>query len=552
LSIAALGLNSSAIGAIADPIFVKPLDSTTSVAAYSFRRLRSAYRGSAIQLRRSSDNHLMNIGFTLNGNFDRATATQFCAATQCFVSRFYDQSGSANTLTQTINANQPRYVPTGSANGRPVARWCASCGMKAADSLTYKKTLIHGFMVVKIGLPAPSSSPNFLIVGYPHAATSDLTDMTWGLSNQGYADILQFQIYGPGGYNNGSENPYGFGAAYRGRLFQYDFNTSERTLKYNTKPFLDGTDATITYANAVGLHVGMDAKGTSNMLNGEFSELILYGTTQIMRDVISKNQTSYWGIANPPTQVKTSDGYNWTPVYTGNFGGSGGPLAGKYVRINGRDYFTESAWDRYSLWQGLNVATGRDLTRFEVRRGDVDNITGAERSELDGAASASWPADTTVQISYAVLVEPGARIANSAWLSLGQFHYDIGVYPPTSFSIDFANDQWHVDIDGAAYPLQVYSSSPVSRNIWYDFFIEQKISSTGKADVLKVWINRVNVVNLSGSLFPHGRQGGYWKYGIYRGYTVNETLAVRYANVELVNKATTDLSNRIAVPLSHP
>jgi Polysaccharide lyase/Alpha-L-arabinofuranosidase B, catalytic len=529
----------------------KPLDTTTATAAYSFRQLKSAYQGSAVQLRRELDNQLADIGF-VNGNFDSTRAVNFCAATACFVSRFYDQSGNANTLEQTVNANQPRYVASGSPNGFPVARWCATCGMKAADSPTYKTPDVHGFMVVKIGLPSPSGSPTFMIVGYPRSATSDLTDLTWGISNQGYADVLQFQIYGPGGYNNGSENPYGFGAAYRGQLFQYDFDTANRILKYNTTLFLDGSDGTVNYANPVGLVVGMDANGQSNMVNGEFSELILFGSTQITRDTISRNQSAYWGIANLPAEVITADGYRWTPFYTGNFGGAGGPLAGKLVNINGRKYFSESAWDKYSIWQAQNVATGRDLMRFEVRRGDVDNITGAERSELDGAAEASWRTDTTVQISYAVLVEPGAVIADASWLSLGQFHYDNAVYPPTSFSIDLANDVWRVMIDGAANPVSVYSSVPMLRNKWYDFFVEQKISSTGAADLLKVWIDGVNVVDLSGNLFPHGRQGGYWKYGIYRGYTVIEPLAVRYSNMEVADKAVTDLGNRIASPLPHP
>jgi len=536
---------------VSQAISAKPLDNSTAVAAYSFRLLRTGYHGFAAQLRRESDNGLSDIGFTAAGDFDAASAVAFCATTRCHIERFYDQSGNTNTLEQTVNANQPVYVAAGSTTGRPVARWCATCGMHAADSATYKTAVVHGFMVVKIGLPEPVTTPLVMLVGYPHTATSDVGDLTWGLSNQG-ADILQFQVYGPGGYNNGSENPYGFGAVYRGQLYQYDFDTAGRNIKYNTTLFWAGTDASVVYANPVGLYVGMDAKGGSNMTHGDFAELILYGQTQAGGDGISTNQSAYWGISDPPSHVTTSDGYTWTPLYTGNFGASGGPLAGQYLHINGRSYFSEAAWDRYSIWQGQNPADGRDLMRFEVHRGDVDNINDSERSELDGAADPSWPPDTTVQISYAVLVEPGAVITDSSWLALGQFHYDNSGYPPGSFAFDLADDRWHLSIDSADNPVDVYTSTVITRNTWYDFFIEQKISSTGTADVLKVWINGQPVANLSGQLFPHGRQSAYWKYGIYRGYTVNEPLAVRYTNMEVGNKAVADLSGRIGAPLPHP
>jgi hypothetical protein len=46
------------------------LDGLNSAAAYSLRKLRSAYTGPAIRVRRSSDNAELNIGFTANGDLD--------------------------------------------------------------------------------------------------------------------------------------------------------------------------------------------------------------------------------------------------------------------------------------------------------------------------------------------------------------------------------------------------------------------------------------------------------------------------------------------------
>jgi hypothetical protein len=339
---------------------------------------------------------------------------------------------------------------------------------------------------------------------------------------------------------------------YRDRLFQYDFGTENRTIKYNSTLFSTGTDTTVEYSAPAGLHVGMDGVGNSNLANGEFGELMLFGATQTDRDVLSRSQSKYWEIADPPSTVATADAFAWNPVFTGNFGGSGGPNGGKPMIINANKYYTEGPWASYSLWKANNVQGGADLLRFEVRRGDVDNIGGSERSELDGAAGPSWPADSTTQFSYSVMVEPGPPVTVADWLVLGQFHYDVSVYPPTSFAFGLRNDVWTVEKDNAVNPTAVYTSPTITRGKWYDMFVEQRISSSGTTDVLKVWIDGAPVVNLAGSLFPHGRQGGYWKYGVYRGYTVNETIAVQYANMAVVNKAATDISSRISTPLPHP
>jgi Polysaccharide lyase/Alpha-L-arabinofuranosidase B, catalytic len=535
-----------------DVVYAKPLDSRTATAAYSFRRLRSSYTGSAAQLRRESDNQIRDVGFTQRGNFDSAVANAFCAATVCHVALFYDQTEFGNHLAQPTAAYQPTLAFDPTKHGY-IARWCAVCGMRARDSTVYKTASVHAFIVTKIGLPVPQGSPASLIVGYPRTPLSDVTDLSWGFSNQGAADILQTQIYQAGaGYNNGSENPYGLGAVYRGQLFQYDVDTTDGMVKYNASLFNDGTGGQVTYEQAVGLHVGMDAVGKSNMVNGEFAELMLFGTTQPDRDQISSAQSNYWGVSNPAATVTTPDGFVWTPRYSGDFGGSGGPNAGKPIIVNAQKYFTESAWDSYSIWRAANVQGDTDLARFEVRTGDVDNITASERSEYDGAANPSWPADSTVQISYSVLVEPGNPITTADWLSLGQFHYDSAVYPPTSFAFGLRNDVWTVEKDVVGGLQPVYTSTKITRGKWYDMFVEQKISSNGTSDILKVWIDGVAVTNVNGALFPHGQQGGYWKYGIYRGYTLAEPIAVRYANMTVVNTATSDISARIANPLPHP
>jgi hypothetical protein len=85
--------------------------------AYSLRKLRDAYTGDAIRVRRSSDNTELNIGF-VNNELDTSALTTFCGAGNGFVTTWYDQSGNANDLTQANATNQALIVSSGSVKLR--------------------------------------------------------------------------------------------------------------------------------------------------------------------------------------------------------------------------------------------------------------------------------------------------------------------------------------------------------------------------------------------------------------------------------------------------
>jgi hypothetical protein len=99
---------------------------TSAAAAYSLRKLRSAYTGSAIRVRRSSDNTETNIGFSSSFGLDTTSLSSFCSGTNGFVTTWYDQSGNARNATQTTAANQPQIVSSGSIltlNSKPILRF---------------------------------------------------------------------------------------------------------------------------------------------------------------------------------------------------------------------------------------------------------------------------------------------------------------------------------------------------------------------------------------------------------------------------------------------
>lgn len=77
-----------------------------AAAAYSLRKLRTAYTGAAIRMRRT-DNAEIDIGF-VNGVLDTTLILTFCGASEGFVTIWYDQSGIGVNAIQSTSAAQPK------------------------------------------------------------------------------------------------------------------------------------------------------------------------------------------------------------------------------------------------------------------------------------------------------------------------------------------------------------------------------------------------------------------------------------------------------------
>jgi len=83
-----------------------------AAAAYSLRKLRTAYNGSAIRVRRSSDNTEQDIGF-VNNELDTASLLTFCGVGNGFITTWYDQSGNIKNATQATAGAQPQIINGG-------------------------------------------------------------------------------------------------------------------------------------------------------------------------------------------------------------------------------------------------------------------------------------------------------------------------------------------------------------------------------------------------------------------------------------------------------
>jgi hypothetical protein len=74
-----------------------------AAAAYSLRKIRQAYTGPAITVRRESDDAEQNIGFDNQGNLDTTALATFCNNTNGFVKTWFTQVGSRDATQDTAD-----------------------------------------------------------------------------------------------------------------------------------------------------------------------------------------------------------------------------------------------------------------------------------------------------------------------------------------------------------------------------------------------------------------------------------------------------------------
>jgi hypothetical protein len=123
-----------------------------AAAAYSLRKLKTAYTGSAVRVRASTSGAEGDVSFDVNSTISasstvtvtavgtsglsigqQVTFTTFWNAggsnQNVFVTTWYDQSGNANNATQTTQANQPQIVVSGTVltqSGKPIMKFTAN------------------------------------------------------------------------------------------------------------------------------------------------------------------------------------------------------------------------------------------------------------------------------------------------------------------------------------------------------------------------------------------------------------------------------------------
>lgn len=143
------------------------------VAAYSLQKLRTAYTGACIRVRRSSDNAEQDIGFVAS-LLDTSALTTFCGAGNGFVRWWYDQSAAGADIGQTTAVAQPQIMASGvvvtaPANGKPALKGNTAMSLSRADVLGGTSAEIVAFLVntPSLGNPDPRHVKFLVAEGNP-------------------------------------------------------------------------------------------------------------------------------------------------------------------------------------------------------------------------------------------------------------------------------------------------------------------------------------------------------------------------------------------------
>ena len=265
-----------------------------AAAAYSLRKLRTAYTGDAIEVRRSSDNTTQDIGFDSNGELDTASLLTFVGAGSGYVNTLYDQSGQGNDATQSTASKQPAIVSSGvvnELNGKP--------------TMTFLSPFLMDLNLSQYPFTSGGSATEKSIFA---VAENDST------LNQNLYNIADTRDIYALTYNRSGNNTYGFSGANYGTIggnITGQNIISSLAISPSSKTFnnaVEGVSSNLLRSNFNDISIG--SRGGSYAMNGSIQEVVMYESNQSTnREDIESNVNIYYNIFWDGSQDGLLDDY---------------------------------------------------------------------------------------------------------------------------------------------------------------------------------------------------------------------------------------------------
>lgn len=264
-----------------------------AAAAYSLRKLDCDYAGSAIRVRRSSDNTEQDIGF-VNGNLDTASLKTFVGTggtDDGFVVTWYDQSGNGRNASESTAGNQPKIMDNGviyRVNSKPAVYF-----LNTSDNIL--TTTFTGFTI---------STASVFIVVTPEAGDADsrfFSMVGTGNDYDKYVPAITNTTGSIGAYTNGAYRAMVTG--FSSTVLNLFTGISDGTKVKNSRN--NGTDVEYTYTTpshtvsrfTIGASAYQSGLKTDGNMKGYMVEVVFYNSDKTSdKGNINGNINTYYSV----------------------------------------------------------------------------------------------------------------------------------------------------------------------------------------------------------------------------------------------------------------
>jgi hypothetical protein len=276
------------------------------IAAYSIRKLKSTYTGSALRVRRTSDNAQQDIGFVAN-SLDTTALTTFVGSNSGYVTIWYDQSGNNNHISQSTAASQPLIVTSGSVVNAKTFETFTTSTYGLNNNNTLPAVYFNGYNSLALGrnLGSITESSYYTVFNLSMNSTTDgyiifstnIKGESSAWKYSGYSDGL-IAVFHPD--NSPRRNFFPTNVPTGGTALWSGFHTgSAMTVFINNTS--KGTNNVVNFSSGSLFTVGSGVQGDlnvpTNWLRGSIQELVVFSTSATgSRTGIESNINAYYSI----------------------------------------------------------------------------------------------------------------------------------------------------------------------------------------------------------------------------------------------------------------
>lgn len=270
--------------------FGPPLDGITTgiKAAYSTRKLLTAYAGSPIRVQRISDNSQQDIGFVANV-LDTASLATFCSGTTGKVITWYDQGGGGFDQTR-VAVSAPIIYQSGAVNAintKPAILFVA------ATPTNLHNTSLSSSPVNTLFQNAVVSINTAAVSGVISSGVGGTGPFAWRIDQTtGKLEILAELVASIATSTSGI-------SSLTGAVVESQYNSSTGLWSFWIDRTAVGSGTQIQALGASTSVIGIGEFETQEPLDGSIGELIMYdlvgGIPTASQTSIENNQKAYWG-----------------------------------------------------------------------------------------------------------------------------------------------------------------------------------------------------------------------------------------------------------------